>query len=91
MRQAGKAGIKLSQSHTRLAKKASAGRYAHAKQYRRMRRELKRLKTYLGRVSRDVGRKIAGEQDARFARLLGLAAACPATQGQEQALQPACA
>ncbi|MEE8293549.1 MAG: IS5 family transposase, partial [Kiloniellales bacterium] len=76
VRQARKAGIKLRQSHTRLAKKASAkaGRYAHAKQYKRMRRELKRLRTYLGRVYRDVGRKIAGddEQEARFARLLGL-------------------
>jgi IS5 family transposase len=39
-----------------------------------MRREVKRLKTYLGRVYRDVGRKIAGdgERQARFARLLGL-------------------
>ncbi len=39
-----------------------------------MRRELKRLKTYLGRVFRDVSRKIAGkaELQARFARLLGL-------------------
>ncbi len=76
MRQAKKAGIKLRQSHTRLARKASAkaGSYAHAKQYKRMRRELKRLKTYLGRVYRDVGRKIAGdaEHEARFARLLGL-------------------
>lgn len=39
-----------------------------------MRRELKRLRTYLGRVFRDVGREIAGnaELEARFARLLGL-------------------
>jgi IS5 family transposase len=39
-----------------------------------MRRELKRLRTYLGRVYRDVGRKIAGdgEREARFAGLLGL-------------------
>ena len=76
VRQAKKAGIKLRQSHTRLAKKAAAkaGRYAHAKQFKRMRRELKRLKTYLGRVFRDVGRKIAGDAslEARFARLLGL-------------------
>lgn len=76
VRRAKKAGIKLRQSHTRLAKTASAkaGRYAHARQYRRMRRELKRLRTYLGRVYRDVGRKIAGdaEQEARFVRLLGL-------------------
>lgn len=76
VRQAKRAGLTLRQSHTRLAKKAAAkaGRYAHAKQYRRMRRELKRLRTYLGRVYRDVGRKIAGdgERQARFARLLGL-------------------
>lgn len=76
VRQAKKAGITLRQSHTRLAKKAAAkaARYAHAKQYKRMRRELKRLRTYLGRVYRDVCRKIGGqpELEARFARLLGL-------------------
>ncbi len=76
VRQAKKAGITLRQSHTRLAKKASvqAARYAHARQYKRMRRELKRLRTYLGRVYRDVGRKIAGDgaQQAHFARLMGL-------------------
>lgn len=76
VRQARKAGIALRQSHTRLAKAASvrAGRYAHAKQFRRMRRELKKLRTYLGRVFRDVARKIVGDaaQEARFARLLGL-------------------
>ncbi|MFM2410467.1 MAG: hypothetical protein RL481_1295 [Pseudomonadota bacterium] len=69
-------GIELRQSHTRLAKAAAlkAGRYAHARQFRRMRRELKKLRTYLGRVYRDIGRKIAGNLDleARFARLLGL-------------------
>ena len=39
-----------------------------------MRRELKRLKTYLGRVFRDVSRKIAVDTllEVRFARLLGL-------------------
>ena len=38
------------------------GRYAHARQMRRMRRELKRLKTYLGRVYRDVARKVARDE-----------------------------
>lgn len=74
--QAKRHGIVLRQSHTRLAKAVAvrAGRYAHAKQFRRMRRELKRLRTYLGRVFRDIGRKIAGngELEARFARQLGL-------------------
>ena len=39
-----------------------------------MRREVRRLKTYLGRVYRDIGRKIASHPalQQRFARLLGL-------------------
>ena len=56
--QAKKAGIKLRQSHTRLAKRAAmkAGRYAHAKQFKRMRRELKRRSTIepmIGRAKND--------------------------------------
>ncbi|QRM32274.1 IS5 family transposase (plasmid) [Microvirga sp. VF16] len=76
MRQAKKCGLTLRQAHTRLAKRAAVqvGRYAHARQMRRMRRELKRLKTYLGRVYRDVVRQVAGdvELSIRFAPLLGL-------------------
>ena len=76
VRQAKRHGIVLRRSHTRVAKRAAlmAGRYAHAKQFKRMRRELKRLKTFLGRVFRDICRKIAGNVDLeiRFARLLGL-------------------
>jgi IS5 family transposase len=56
------AGIELRQSYARVGKAADAqaGRYAHAKQWRRMRREVKKLRTWLGRVMRDVQRK-AGE------------------------------
>jgi transposase, IS5 family len=76
VRQAKRHGLKLRQAHTRLAKRAAvqAGRYAHARQMRRMRRELKRLKTYLGRVYRDITRKVAGDDSllAHFAGLLGL-------------------
>src|SRR5918992_131249 len=76
VRQAKKCGLALRQAHTRLAKRAAVrvGRYAHARQMRRMRRELKRLKTYLGRVYRDVARKVAADEGLalRFARLLGL-------------------
>jgi transposase, IS5 family len=76
VRQAKKAGIKLRQSHTRLAKKAATqvGRYAHARQFKRMRKALKQLKTYLGRVYRDIERKIAGDEDqkGRFAHLMAL-------------------
>jgi IS5 family transposase len=76
VQQAKRHGLKLRQAHTRLAKRAAVqvGRYAHARQMRRMRRELKRLKTYLGRVYRDVARKVAGDEvlSMRFAGLLGL-------------------
>jgi transposase, IS5 family len=78
VRQAKRHGVVLRQAHTRLAKRAAAkvARYAHARQMRRMRRELKRLKTYLGRVYRDVARKVAASSDpalnGHFARLLGL-------------------
>ena len=53
-------GIALRQSYVRVAKQCAvkAGRYAHAKQFRRMRRELKTLKTRLGRVIRDIRRKV---------------------------------
>ena len=76
VRQAKRHGLELRQAHTRLAKRAAVqvGRYAHARQMRRMRRELKRLKTYLGRVYRDIARKVAGDEvlSRRFAPLLGL-------------------
>lgn len=53
------AGITLRQSYARVGKaaEAQAGRYAHAKQYRRMQREIRKLRTWLGRVIRDVQRK----------------------------------
>jgi transposase, IS5 family len=60
------AGIALRQSYARVGKAAEhqAGRYAHAKQYRRMQREIRKLRTWLGRVIRDVQRKcgvVSGE------------------------------
>lgn len=50
-------------------------RYAHAKQFKRAKRMLRKLRTYLGRVIRDIGRKIEGdgELEAAFAELLPLA------------------
>lgn len=53
------AGLSLRQSYARVGKAAEhqAGRYAHARQYRRMQREIRKLRTWLGRVIRDVQRK----------------------------------
>ncbi|MGB8365361.1 MAG: IS5 family transposase [Rhizomicrobium sp.] len=76
-RMATKHGVKLRQSYLRLAKRAAmmAGRYAHAKQFRRHHRELRFLRTRLGRLVRDIRRKSAGneELEAAFATLLGRA------------------
>jgi hypothetical protein len=40
-----------------------AGRYAHAKQFNRHRRQLRILRTRLGRLIRDIRRKITGHAD----------------------------
>ncbi len=55
--------VPLRQSYARLAKRAAmmAGRYAHAKQFKRMNRQIKFLRTRLGRITRDIRRKIDGD------------------------------
>jgi IS5 family transposase len=70
-------GVGLRQSYLHLAKRASimVGRYTHAHQFKRARRALKFLRSRLGRIIRDIRRKIEGNlalQD-RFAPLLDLA------------------
>ena len=56
------ADIKLRQSYGRVGKFAliKQQRYAHAKQFKRANRALKTLRTYLGRVIRDIARKLDG-------------------------------
>jgi IS5 family transposase len=58
-------GLRLRQSYLRIAKQAAmmAGRYAHAKQFNRHRKQLRILRSRLGRIIRDIGRKIAGHAD----------------------------
>jgi IS5 family transposase len=69
--------VPLRQSYLRVAKRAAimVGRYTHAHQFKRARRQLKFLRTRLGRLIRDINRKIDGrpELEARFAPLLDLA------------------
>jgi transposase, IS5 family len=69
--------VPLRQSYRRVAKRAAimVGRYTHAHQFTRARRALKFLRTRLGRVIRDIRRKIEGnaELEERFANLLALA------------------
>jgi transposase, IS5 family len=72
-----KLGVELRQSYVRVGKLAliKHQRYAHARQFDRARKALRKLKTYLGRVIRDIARKIDGEPplETAFARLLNLA------------------
>ena len=53
-------GIALRQNYNREAPRLATqiGRYAHAKQYKRMKKAIKTLKTRVGRVHREVERKI---------------------------------
>ena len=70
-------GVVLRQSYARVGKFAliEHQRHAHAKQFKCANRMLKKLRTYLGRIIRDISRKIAGDNglEAAFAPLLMLA------------------
>ena len=71
VRAAKERGIPLRQSYLRLGKRAliMSGRYAHARQMRRAKREQKKLKTFLGRVYRNV-RRNCPQPDGHLAELL---------------------
>lgn len=79
VKQAKQLGIALRQSYERLSKRALLmnARYAHARQMQRAKREQKRLRTYLGRVIRDIERKLGHQQATpnhpRLNRLLEIA------------------
>lgn len=68
-RLASRHGLRLRQSYLRIARRAAmmAGRYAHAKQFNRHRRQLRLLRTRLGRLIRDIRRKIAGREEIEAA------------------------
>ena len=69
--------LKLRQTYTRKGPQAlwKASRYAHAQQLQRLHRQVRRLRTYLGRVVRDIERQIADKQalQAMFAEELAMA------------------
>ncbi len=77
VRLAKKLGVELRQSYARVGKFALVKhqRYAHARQFGRAAKALRKLKTYLGRVIRDIARKIEGDprRENAFARLMSLA------------------
>lgn len=61
VRMAKRHNIELRQTYTFLSKRAlrKANCYAHARQMKRAKKERKRLKTYLGRVFRDIERQMS--------------------------------
>ena len=65
VRLAQKHGVMLRQSYVRVGKIAliEHQRYAHAKQFRRATKALRRLRTMLGRVIRYISRKIASRPE----------------------------
>ena len=70
-------GIRLRQSYARIGKIAliKQQRYAHAKQFKRANRALKRIRTMLGCVIRDIARKIAARPELAEVFALPLALA----------------
>lgn len=83
-----KHGVPLRQSYARLGPKAlrKASSYAHARQFKRAKKEIRRLKTYLGRVYRDIDRKIGADSDLQsiFHEELELAARMLAQQKDDK-------
>ncbi len=79
-------GVPLRQSYLRVGKRASvkASRYAHAKQFKRMRRQLRKLRTYVGRLIRDIKRK-TGESLTTDDPLATLLARCQRVRDQRPA------
>jgi IS5 family transposase len=67
-------GIEVRQSYCRVAKRASikAGRYIHARQMRRAKKQIKFLRIRLGRLIRDISRKIDTGKNAGLTGLLAL-------------------
>lgn len=67
MQLARRAGLTLKQTYEREGKRLRrrAGGYAHAKQFKRLRRVLKRQRTVLGRVLRDIERKMSERSHER--------------------------
>ena len=75
-------GVTLRQTYIRVSKQAAimVSRYARAKQFKRVRRKLKKLRTWLGRVIHDVRRQVP-EPDESLEELLRL---CERLHAQEQ-------
>jgi transposase, IS5 family len=79
-------GVVLRQSYARVGKFAliKHQRYAHAKQFKRANRALKTLRTYLGRVIRDVARKVDDDPWLKEVVFKNILARARRVRGQQQ-------
>ena len=73
---AGTLGITLRQNYNSEAPRLAAqvGRYAHAKQYRRMKATQKSLRTVVGRVWRDIERKLDRQDEVQRTKAVSILA-----------------
>jgi IS5 family transposase len=64
--------LKLRQTYVRVGRRASImqARYAHASQMKRARKQFKKVKSYLGRVTRDIIRQVDLSKDPELAFLI---------------------
>ena len=69
-----KLGIELRQTYARVAKKAliMQGRYSHARQMKRAAHETKKLRIFLGRVTRELKRKVTKDIPEELENLLNM-------------------
>jgi transposase, IS5 family len=71
-------GIRLRQSYLRVARRArrEVAKLIHSGRRRQAERQVRQLRTWLGRLFRDIGRRVAGSAEAKaaFAGPLGLVA-----------------
>lgn len=67
-------GLRLRQNYNRVAPRLAAqiGRYAHAKQFKRMRKAVRTLRTRVGRVHREVQRQLHVLPEAAKAKIQNL-------------------
>ena len=78
-------GIMLRQNYNKVAKKSLSRQsgYARARQFRRAKKMTRQLKTFLGRVHRDIERKTVGP-DNELQQLLGLSSRLQAQQKESK-------
>jgi len=88
VRLARKHGLSLRQSYVRLSKAAliQHQRYTHAKQFKRAKKTLRKLRTFLGRTVRDIERQLVSDELLRQSFAWLAAAATP--KGREDLFSP---